>query len=69
MHELTLLDEIQLKLLLKLLKKRLELLATQIGHQLLVLLLLVDEHVPLVLLAGRRLLLLLLLLMLYELLT
>lgn len=50
MHKLTLLYEIQLKLLLKLLKKRLELLAAEIGHELLVLLLLVDEHVPLVLL-------------------
>ena len=66
MHKLTLLDEIQLELLLKLLEEGFQLLAAQIGHQLLVLLLLVDEHVPLVLLQllriGRLLLLLLLLL-------
>ena len=65
MHKLTLLDEIQLELLLKLLEEGFQLLAAQIGHQLLVLLLLVDEHVPLVLLQllriGRLLLLLLLL--------
>ena len=49
MHELTLLDEIQLELLLELLEHWLELFAPDIG-QFLLLLLLVDQHAALMLL-------------------